>query len=55
VQLGAGRLQDKTVTLNSFDRKRILAATGKLEKRYRQEATKLVFDLLQGWRELVRR
>jgi hypothetical protein len=54
VQLGAGRLQDRTVTLNSFDRKRLLAATGKLEKRYRQEATKLVDDLLQGWRELAR-
>jgi hypothetical protein len=51
-QLGAGRLQDKTVTLNSFDRKRILAATGKLEKRYRQEATKLVDELLLGWKEL---
>ena len=55
VQLGAGRLQDRTVILNSFDRKRTLAATDKLEKRYRQEATKLVDDLLQGWRELVRR
>jgi hypothetical protein len=55
VQLGAGRLQDKTVTLNSFDRKRLLAASGKLEKRYRQEATKLVDDLLEGWRELAKR
>jgi hypothetical protein len=55
VQLGAGRLQDRTLTLNSFDRKEIFAATGKLDKRYRQEATKLVDDLLQGWQELVRR
>jgi len=54
VQLGAGRLQDKTVILNSLARKQLFAATGKLEKRYRQEATKLVDDLLQGWRELAR-
>jgi hypothetical protein len=52
VQLGAGRLQDKTPTLNSFDRKRIFAAAGKLDKRYRQEATKLVDELLLGWKEL---
>jgi hypothetical protein len=52
VQLGAGRLQDKTPTLNSFDRKQIFAATGKLDKRYRQEATKLVDELLLGWKEL---
>jgi hypothetical protein len=55
VQLGAGRLQDRTVLLSAYDRKRLLGATGKLEKRYRQEATKLVDDLLQGWRELVGR
>jgi hypothetical protein len=53
VQLGAGRLQDQTVLLSVYDRKRILSATGRLEKRYRQEATKLVDDLLRGWRELV--
>jgi hypothetical protein len=52
VQLGAGRLQDKTSTLSSFDRKRIIASTRKLEKRYRQEAAKLVDELLRGWREL---
>jgi Uncharacterized protein conserved in bacteria (DUF2252) len=52
VQLGAGRLQDNTVPLGSYDRKRILAATGRLEKRYRQEATNLIDDLLRGWREL---
>jgi hypothetical protein len=55
VQLGAGRLQDKTVLLGSYDRQRILAATGRIEKLYRQEATKLVDDLLQGWRELATR
>ena len=55
VQLGAGRLHDRTVLLSTFDRKRLLGATGKLEKRYRQEATKLVDDLLHGWRELGRR
>jgi Uncharacterized protein conserved in bacteria (DUF2252) len=55
VQLGAGRLQDRTVLLNEYDRKRLLGATGKLEKRYRQEATKLVDDLLQGWREFAKR
>jgi hypothetical protein len=52
VQLGAGRLQDNTVPLGSYDRKRILAATGRLEKRYRREATNLIDDLLRGWREL---
>jgi len=52
VQLGAGRLQDQTVLLSAYDRKRILSTTGRLEKRYRQEATKLVDDLLRGWREL---
>ena len=55
VQLGAGRLQNKTVLLSSYDRQRILAATGRIEKLYRQEATKLVDDLLQGWRELAKR
>jgi hypothetical protein len=40
------------VLLGSDDRKRILAATGGLEKRYRREATTLVDDLLRGWREL---
>ena len=54
VQLGAGRLRDRTVLLSSYDRKRLLAATGGLEKLYRQEATKLVDDLLRGWRELAR-
>ena len=52
VQLGAGRLQDRTVLLSAYDRKRLLGATGRLEKRYRQEASKLVEDLLRGWREL---
>jgi Uncharacterized protein conserved in bacteria (DUF2252) len=52
VQLGAGRLQNQTVLLSEYDRQRILAATGGLEKRYRREATTLVDDLLRGWREL---
>ena len=52
VQLGAGRLQDRTVALSEYDRKRILGATARLGKRYRQEASKLVDDLLRGWREL---
>ena len=51
VQLGAGRLYDRTVLLSAYDRKRLLGATGKLEKRYRHEASKLVEDLLHGWRE----
>ena len=55
VQLGAGRLHDRTVLLSTYDRTRLLGATGTLEKRYRQEATKLVDDLLHGWRELGRR
>ncbi|HEX6436141.1 MAG TPA: DUF2252 family protein [Candidatus Binatia bacterium] len=55
VQLGAGRLQDRTVLLSTYDRKRLLGATGKLEKRYRQKATQLVDDLLQGWREFAQR
>jgi uncharacterized protein DUF2252 len=55
VQLGSGRLQDQTVLLSGYDRKRILGATARLEKRYRQEASTLVDDLLRGWRELVRR
>src|SRR5262245_27384190 len=52
VQLGAGRLQDQTVLLSGYDRKRLSAAAAKLEKRYRQEASKLIDDLLRGWREL---
>jgi hypothetical protein len=52
IQLGAGRLQDQTVLLSAYDRKRILGATGRLEQRYRQEASKMVDDLLNGWREL---
>jgi Uncharacterized protein conserved in bacteria (DUF2252) len=55
IQLGAGRLQDQTVMLSAYDRKRILGATTSLEKRYRDEATKMVDDLLRGWRELVGR
>jgi Uncharacterized protein conserved in bacteria (DUF2252) len=55
VQLGSGRLQDRTVQLSVYDRKQILSATGSLERRYRQEASKLVDDLLRGWRELVGR
>ena len=55
VQLGAGRLQDQTVPLSGYDRKRLLGATARLEKRYRQEASRLVDDLLRGWRELVGR
>jgi hypothetical protein len=55
IQLGAGRLQDQTVLLSAYDRKRILGATTSLEKRYRDEATKMVDDLLRGWRELVGR
>ena len=55
VQLGAGRLQNQMVLLSAYDRKRILGATARLEKRYRQEATTLVDDLLQGWKELAGR
>jgi len=52
VQLGAGRLQDRTVLLSANDRKQLLGATGRLEKRYRQEASKLIDEVLHGWREL---
>jgi hypothetical protein len=55
VQLGAGRLQDRTVLLSAYDRKRLLGATGRLEKRYRQEASKLVNEIFLGWRELAGR
>ena len=51
VQLGAGRLQDLTVPLDGYDRKRLLAAMQRLERRYRQAASKLVDELLLGWRE----
>jgi hypothetical protein len=52
VQLGSGRRQDRTVQLSEYDRKRLLGATARLEKRYRQEASKLVDDLFHGWREI---
>ena len=55
VQLGAGRLQDRTVLLSAYDRKRLLGATGRLEKRYRQGASKLVNEIFLGWRELAGR
>lgn len=55
VQLGGGRLRDRTVLLSVEDRKILLAASGRLEKRYRQEATNLVDNLLRGWRELAGR
>ena len=55
VQLGAGRLRDRTVLLSAYDRERLLAASGRLEKRYRQAATNLIGDLLRGWQELGRR
>jgi hypothetical protein len=52
VQLGAGRLQNQTVLLSEYDRNRLSVVTARLEKRYRQEASKLVDELLLGWREL---
>lgn len=52
LQLGAGRLQDQTLSLGGYDRKRTLAATTRLENRYRQEASNLIDDVLGGWREL---
>lgn len=52
VQLGAGRLYDRTILLSAYDRKRLLGATGKLERRYRQEASTLIDDLFRGWKEL---
>jgi hypothetical protein len=52
VQLGAGRFQGQTLSLGSYDRKRALTATVRLEKRYRQEASNLIDDLLGGWREI---
>jgi uncharacterized protein (DUF2252 family) len=52
VQLGAGRLQDRTLSLGGYDRKRTLAAAARLEKLYRREASNLVDDVLGGWREL---
>ena len=55
VQLGAGRLRDRTVLLSVEDRKKLLGAAAKLERRYRQEAGTLVDDMLRGWREFVSR
>ena len=52
VQLGAGRLQDRTVSQSDAERKQTLAATHRLAKRYRQEASTLIDDVLRGWREL---
>ena len=52
VQLGSGRLQDQTALLSASDRKQLSVAAAKLEKRYRQEASKLIDELLRGWREL---
>jgi hypothetical protein len=52
VQLGTGRLQDQTVPQSGPERKVTLAATARLAKRYRQEASKLIDDVLRGWREL---
>jgi hypothetical protein len=53
VQLGAGQLQDKQAPQVDLERKQILTETARLEKRYRQEASKLVDDLLRGWREIA--
>jgi len=55
VQLGAGRLRNRTVLLNAEDRKKLLGGTGKLERRYRQEAETLIDDMLRGWREFAAR
>jgi Uncharacterized protein conserved in bacteria (DUF2252) len=55
VQLGSGRLQNNTVPLSGYDRQRLSAVVAKLEKQYRQEASKLVDELLRGWRELAER
>ena len=52
LQLGAGHLPDGSAPAGRSERKQALAATARLEKRYRQEATTLVDDLLRGWREL---
>jgi hypothetical protein len=55
VQLGAGRLRDRTVLLSADDRKRLLDAARRLEKRYREEASTLTSDLLRGWRDFAGR
>jgi hypothetical protein len=52
VQLGAGRLQDQTLSLGAYDRRRMLIAAARLEKLYRREASNLVDDVLGGWRDL---
>lgn len=52
VQLGAGRLYNRTILLSAYDRTRLLGATGRLERRYRQEASSLIDDLFRGWKEL---
>lgn len=52
VQFGAARYQGRTIPKDDSERKQVFAAAARREKRYRREASKLVDDLLRGWREL---
>jgi hypothetical protein len=51
VQLGSGSMQEQTGQQGSVQ-KRALASIARLEQRMRQEASRLVEQLLLGWREL---
>ena len=52
VQLGAGSLREEAGSQGAADRKRELASLARLEQRIRDESSRLVDDLLRGWKEL---
>jgi Uncharacterized protein conserved in bacteria (DUF2252) len=55
VQLGEGSLREETGARATELRRQTLAAIGRLERRIRDETTKLVDELFLGWRELASR
>jgi hypothetical protein len=52
VQLGAGCLKDEGGFVAASDQQRELASLARLERRIREEASRLVDELLLGWKEL---
>jgi Uncharacterized protein conserved in bacteria (DUF2252) len=55
VQLGEGSLHEETGTRATALRRQTLTAIGRLERRIRDETTKLLDELFLGWRELASR
>ena len=53
VQLGSGSLKEEPESRTASARKRVLASLARLEGRIRGETSRLVDELLLGWKELA--